>query len=36
VIVPGTTIVVTADSLKEGETGTALTVLEGGAAAPGQ
>jgi hypothetical protein len=31
VIVPGTTIVVTADSLKQGETGTALTVLEGGA-----
>ncbi len=29
VVVPGTTIVVTADSLKEGETGTALTVLEG-------
>jgi len=29
VVAPGTTIVVTADSLKQGETGTALTVLEG-------
>ncbi len=29
VVVPGTTIVVTADSLKEGGTGTAVTVLEG-------
>jgi hypothetical protein len=29
VVAPGTTIVVTADSLKQGEVGTALTVLEG-------
>lgn len=29
VVAPGTTVVVTADSLKQGETGTALTVLEG-------
>jgi hypothetical protein len=29
IVVPGTTVVVTADSLKQGETGTALTVLEG-------
>ena len=28
-IAPGTTIVVTPDSLKDGETGTALTVMEG-------
>ena len=34
VIAPGTTIVVTADSLKQGDTGTALTVLEGGADEP--
>jgi hypothetical protein len=30
VVAPGTTVVVTADSLRQGETGTALTVLEGG------
>ncbi len=29
VVAPGTTVVVTADSLKQGDTGTALTVLEG-------
>lgn len=29
IVVPGTTVVVTADSLKQGATGTALTVLEG-------
>jgi hypothetical protein len=29
VIEPGTTVVVTADSLRQGETGTALTILEG-------
>jgi hypothetical protein len=31
IVTPGTTVVVTADSLKQGETGTALTVLEGAA-----
>jgi hypothetical protein len=29
IVVPGTTVVVTADSLKQGEAGTALTILEG-------
>jgi hypothetical protein len=29
IVAPGTTVVVTADSLKQGEAGTALTVLEG-------